>query len=113
MRDGCSPSHPQALDHAAVLQVLLDSLIDVGAVEVGVPDRVGIDDDARTLLAAIETARLVDADLAFAREAEFLDALLRVIADLARPLVVAADAATVALVAAEENVLCVIGHTRF
>src|SRR2546423_3974056 len=113
MRGGYSPSHPQPLDDAAVLQVLLDDLVDVGVVEVRVPDAFRIDHDARPLLAAIEAAGLVDADLAFAGETELLDAALGVIADLARPLVVAADAAVVALVAAEEDMLCVIGHARF
>ena len=56
-------------------------------------------------LAAIEAAGLVDAHLAFAGEAELLDALLGVVAQLAGALVVAADAAAVALVAAEEDVL--------
>src|SRR6266850_2045797 len=110
---GCSPSHLQALDHAAVLEVLLDDLVDVGAIDVGVPDRVRVDHDAGAFLAAVEAARLVDADLAFTGEAELLDAALGVVADLAGALVVAADPAAVALVAAEEHVLCVIGHTRF
>src|SRR3954470_20114267 len=96
--------HPEPLDDTAVLQVFFDDLVDVRLVDIGVPDRVGIDDDAGTFLAAVEAARLIDADLAFAREAELLDALLRVVADLGGALVVAADAAAVALVAAEKHV---------
>ena len=45
-------------------EVLLDDLVDVRLVDVGVPDRLGVDDDARAFLAAVEAARLVDADLA-------------------------------------------------
>src|SRR5258707_1153257 len=52
--------HPQPLDDTAVLEVLLDDLVDVGLVDVGVPDRVGVDDNARAFLAAVEAARLVD-----------------------------------------------------
>src|SRR5437762_7364572 len=79
---GCSPSHAQALDDAAVLQVFLDDLVDVSAVDIRVPDRVRINDDARTLLAAVEAAGLVDAELARPGEAEFLHAALSVIAQL-------------------------------
>ncbi len=102
-----------ALDHAAVLEVLLDDLVDVGAIDVGVPDRVRIDHDAGAFLATVQAAGLVDADLAFAGEPELLHPALGVVADLGCALVVAADPAAVALVAAEENVLCVIGHARF
>src|SRR5712664_4040842 len=91
-------------------EVLLDNLVDVGPVDVGVPDRVGIDHDAGALLAAIETARLVDAHASRPGEAELLDAVLRVVADLRGTLVVAAHTPAVALVAAEENMPSVIGH---
>src|SRR5262245_18961623 len=84
--------HPQAFDDAAVPQVLLDDLVDVGLVDIGVPDRVRVDDDAGTLLAAIEAARLVDAHLAFTGHAERLDAALGVVAHGRGALVVAAGA---------------------
>src|ERR1043165_1598469 len=80
--------HPQALDHAAVLDVLLDDLVDVGAVDVRVPDAFRVHHDAGTFLATVEAARLVDAHLAFARQAELLDARLGIVADLRRALVV-------------------------
>ena len=46
--------------------VPVDDLVDVGAVDVGVPDGVGIDDEHGSFLAAVEAARLVDAHLALA-----------------------------------------------
>src|SRR5688572_23685928 len=64
-RGGYSPAlHPEALDDAAVLQMLFDDLVDVGLIDVRVPDRIGVDHDAGTFLAAIEAARLIYADLA-------------------------------------------------
>src|SRR5688572_24761696 len=105
------PSKAQPFDHAAVLQVLLDDLVDVRAVDVRVPDRVRVDHHARTFLAAVEATRLVDPDLALPGEPELLDALLGVIAQLRRALGGAArTVARLALVAAEEDVLVVIGH---
>src|SRR5687767_8411728 len=102
--------HPQALDHPSVHYVLFDDLVDVRLVDVGVPDRVGIDDHAGAFLAAVEAARLVHAHLARARQAERLDAALGILAHARRALVVAAGAAAVALVAAEENVSLVVRH---
>src|SRR5260221_7634348 len=111
-RIACAASHPQAFDDAPVFQVLLDDLVDVGAVHVGVPDGVRIDHHARALLAAVEAAGLVDAHLPLPREAELLHALLGVVAHLRSALVVAADLPAVALVAAEEYVPGVVGHGR-
>src|SRR4051812_38998559 len=71
--------HLQALDDASVAQMLLDDLVDVGLVDIGVPDTLGIDHHAGAFLAAVEAARLVDAHLPRARQAERLDLRLRVI----------------------------------
>src|SRR6185503_20873409 len=65
-------SDSKSFDDAAVQEVLLDDFVDVGAVDVGIPDRLRIDHDAGPLLAAIEAARLVDAHLALACETERL-----------------------------------------
>jgi thimet oligopeptidase len=88
---------PEGLGHAAV------------------PDRVRVDHDAGPFLAAIEAARLVDAHLAFAGEAELLHPLLGVVAHCRRAFGVAAGpvGAGVALVTAKENVFVVIGHAGF
>src|SRR5262245_47227900 len=90
--------------------MLLDDLVDIRAVDVGVPDRLGIDHDAGSFLAAVQAPRLVDAHLARPGETQLLDALLRVVAHAARALVVAAGLAVLALVAAEENVPFVVAH---
>src|SRR5688500_2571715 len=100
--------HPQALDHPSIQHVLIDDLVDVRLVDVRVPDRVGIDHHARPLLAAVEATGLVHAHLAGTRKAERLDAALGVVAHARGALVVAAGAAAVALVAAEEDVSLVV-----
>src|ERR1043166_1865895 len=93
--------------------MLLDDLLDVFLVDVGVPGPFRIDDDARSFLAAIEAARLVDANVARSGELQLLDPLLRVAAHARRALVVAAGAiARRALVAAEEHVIAVVAHAR-
>src|SRR5213079_2831034 len=102
----------QALHDAPVAQVLFDDLVDIRTVHIRVPDPFGVDHDAGSFLATIQASRLVDTDLALARQAELLDALLRVVADLRGALVVAADPLAVALVAAEEHMLGVIRHER-
>ena len=57
----------------------VDDLVDVVEVDVGVPDRFRINDDAPALVAAIQAAGLVDAHFAGAAQAERLDAFLRVL----------------------------------
>src|SRR5205823_5524030 len=105
--------HAQALDDAAVPQVLLDDLVDVRAVDVGVPDRVRVDHHAGAFFAAIQAPGLVDAHFPGAGKPQLLDPLLGVIAHRGGPLVVAAGAPAVALVAAEKHVPLVVGHARF
>src|SRR5262245_21124744 len=68
----------QSRDDAPVHQVLVDDLVDVGLVDVRVPDLLGVHDHDGAFVAAIEAARLVDAHLALAAELELLDAALRI-----------------------------------
>src|ERR1035437_9528500 len=96
-----------------MLPVFLDDLVDVMLVDIGVPDFFRVHHDAGAFLAAVEATRLVDARVAFPGEPEFLHALLGVVAQRTRALVVAADPAALALVAAEENVVGVITHAGF
>jgi len=56
-----------------VLQVRVDDLVNVVAVDVGVPDLFGIDHRHRPAGAAVHATRLVDAHLAGAVEALRLD----------------------------------------
>ena len=60
--------------------------VDIGAIDVGIPDPFGIDHDHGTFLAPIETPCLVDADLALACQIEFLDPFLGVVAQPEAPL---------------------------
>src|SRR5262245_31572342 len=90
--------------------MLLDDLVDVGAVDVGVPDRLRVDHDAGSFLAPVQATRLVDAHLAGTGEAQLLHALLGVVAHVLRALVGAAGLAVGALVAAEEDVSLVVAH---
>jgi hypothetical protein len=93
-----------------VLEVLLDDLVDVRLVDVRVPDLLGVHDDDRPFVAAVEAAGLVDPHLPFAGEAERLHAVLRVAAQRVGLVVLAAVLARLALVAAEEDVVLVIAH---
>src|SRR5262245_34763435 len=68
----------QAVDRLAMDDVAIDDLVDIVFVDVRVPDCFRVDDHAWSLVATIETPRLVDADLAWTGEAELLDALLGV-----------------------------------
>ena len=79
-------------------------------VDVGVPDLLGVDDQHRALLAAVEAAGLVDAHLARAGELELLDALLGVVLHLLGAVAGAAVLGRVALVEAEEDVVLVEAH---
>src|SRR5690349_18408782 len=101
---------PQALDDAPVHEVLVDDLVDVVLVHVGVPDLLGIDDDDRPFLAAVEAARLVDADHALAVELELLDALLGVFLHRLGAMAGAAVLGRIALVEAKEDVVLVVAH---
>lgn len=93
-------------------QVLIDDFIDILLINIAVPDRFRIHDHDRPLLAAIQTAGLVDANFAGAGHAERLDALLAVVPDPAGAMILATSLATVALVTAEENMTLVVTHDR-
>jgi len=92
--------------------VLLDDFVDVGLVDVGIPDSLWVDDDHRTFIATVHASGLVDPHLAFSLEAEFADAVLGIGAKFARAAVVAACLAVLALVAAEKYMSFVVAHDR-
>jgi len=93
-----------------VKNVPVDDLVDVGAVHVGVPDRVGIDDEARPLFATVEAPRLVDPHLALPGLIERPDPGFGVGLQLQGAVVGAAGLRRRPLVAAEEHVALVIAH---
>src|SRR5262249_6524286 len=74
----------QSLDDAAVLDVLVNDLVDVFAVDVGVPDAFGINHHDGALFAAIHTSGRIDPALALARQPKLLDLALGVFADIVR-----------------------------
>src|SRR5688572_1279841 len=92
--------------------MLVDDLVDVLAIHVGIPDRIGVDHHDRALLAAVEASRLIDAHLAGPGELQALDAVLGVVAHLLRAAAVAALLAFLALVAAEKDMFPVVAHGR-
>src|SRR5690606_36552003 len=102
---------PQAFDRFAADQVGFDDLVDVLAVEDPVPDAFRIDHGHRAEFAAVEAARLVDAQLAGPEQAEFLAALLGICLQVRGSGGGTAGARViVALVDAEEDVALVIAH---
>jgi hypothetical protein len=66
-------------------EVLFNDLVDVLFINIGIPDVVRINDQNRSVVAAVQAARLVDADLALALEAKLADALLGISLDFSRP----------------------------
>ena len=84
--------------------------VDVGAVDIGVPDCLRINHQYRTFIAAVQAAGLIDAGLAFARESQRLDLFLGVVAQILGAVVVAAIGAGFALVAAEKHVVFEVAH---
>src|SRR6185437_9140753 len=106
----------QSLDAAALDEVLLQDLVDIGGAAIAVPDAFGIDHHGGAELAAIETARGVDAHIG---KPELLGAHLHVIAQLLAALLAAAAARMAGRpgIGAAEDVLAVEepgigGHRR-
>ena len=93
-----------------LLQVRVDDLVDVVLVDVGVPDRFGVDHGHRAAGAAVQAAGLVDAHAARPGQALALDARLAVVEARLRSMLRAGVLAVVALVQAEEDVPLVITH---
>ena len=122
VNDGCGAPHggsapqmrrrAQALDRPAELQVRLDDLVDVGLIDIAVPDAFRVHHRHRARSAAVQAAGLVDAHLAGAGQALGLDALLAVVERRLRAVVGAAGFAIGALVQSKENVTLVVMRGR-
>jgi hypothetical protein len=80
----------------------IDDFIDVMVVDVGVPGALRVNYEDRTFFATIQTAGLIDADLAAAAEAQFLDARFQVLLRRVRTFIGATCAAVGALIHANE-----------
>ena len=100
----------QALNDAAILNVLENNLVNVALIYVGVPNIIWVDDQHRALGTTIQTAGEVDAHLALAIQIQLLDAILGVTANALRVVLIATRAAVVALVDTEKNVMPVVTH---
>ena len=100
----------QALNHAAILNVFENDLVNVALIYVGVPNIIWIDDQHGALGTAVQTAGEVDAHLALAIQIQLLDAILGVAANALRVVLIATRAAVVALVDTEKNVMPVVTH---
>jgi hypothetical protein len=95
----------EALDGTIVEEVFGNDLVDVAGVDVAVPDRFGIDDDDGAVLALVEAAGFVRADVVL--EAGFLDGVLescfKLFASLGKA--TGTGGGFVALVGADEDVV--------
>jgi hypothetical protein len=104
--------HLQALNHAALHQVLLHDFVDIGLVDKGVPNGLGVDHHDRAARTAVEAASFVDAHLAGAQDACRFGLRFAVVKRLLRLVLGAAGLTVVALVEAKKDVALVIrvGH---
>jgi hypothetical protein len=102
----------QTLDHTPLDEVLVDNFIHVLAIQIGVPDRLGIHHHDRAFLAAIQAAGGIDAHPALPRDAKRLAALLGVVTHRLRIEALAAGAAILTEVVTEKDVKAVPGHGR-
>jgi hypothetical protein len=91
-------------------EVLIDNFVDIGMVHVLVPGLFRIDDQHRSILAAVQAACGVDTDLVRAADTQLLAALLGVIAQLLGATVITGLAPIITLVGAEEYVVPVVAH---
>ena len=93
-----------------MLEMVRDDLVNVIAIDVGVPNSFWINDDTGSLRTAVEATRTVDPDPARTGETEFLDSPLGIVAHGLRIVVSAAGLAAFALVNTEKDVIPVVGH---
>lgn len=95
----------QTLDGTAMDQMLLHDLRGIFGLHIAVPDRIGVDHDGRTVLALVETERLIDADAG--RQIGSFDLLLQLREQFALPVAGTgwARCAFGAGVVADENVV--------
>ena len=100
----------QACDGLAAHDVRFDDVVHVRGGDVSVPDSIGIDDKIRAVLALIEAARLIGADLALQSSlCEFLlEELLQ--GCLGRGVTASPRMSRRTLITADENVFLEFGH---
>jgi len=90
--------------------VLIDDFVDIGMIDVLVPGLFRIDDQHGPILAAVQAACGVDADLSWPANPQLLAALLGVVAQFLGAAVITGLAPVIALVGAEKDVVLVVAH---
>ena len=100
----------QTLDHTPMAEVLFDDFINVSLVDVGVPYPLGIDDQYRAFVAAVQAAGIIDTHFALTAQTQLFGALLGIVTHRLGVMALAAGAAISALIGAEENMVAVIRH---
>lgn len=103
-------SNLQTLDDSPVFQMLLDDFTDIGLIGIAVPDRIGIDDQHGTFLAAVETAGVVDTAFSRAGHFELFQAIFRIIAKLPGIVILATSRAVLALIGAKKYMVFKVTH---
>lgn len=103
----------QSIDNSPLYQVTVDDLVQILPVDIGVPDGFRVNHGHRAQLAAIETARVIDPDLTWSRDAELLATPLDVIASLLGTALATALAAVFTLIGTKKHVAGKITHTSF
>lgn len=100
----------ETLDGLAVDDVGFDDLVDIGGGDASVPDAIGIDDDGGSVLALIEASRHIGAHafLETAQREFLLEEELEL--GLARGIAATARMSSLALIAANEEMLLEFGH---
>jgi hypothetical protein len=109
----------QSIDDHAMLQMRVDDFVDIGFVDVGVPNAFRIDHDHRTRGTAVQTTCPIDPYFAGPGQARRFDLRLAPIKSRLGPLLAAAGLTRLALVKTEEDVSLVetvadtrVGNTR-
>lgn len=92
--------------------MFLDDFLDIGLIDIAIPDPFGIDHHDWALGAPVQTARAVNSDLSFAVFLQCLDAFLGVGLDFSRATAGTALCAVIALIDAEKNMFFKIRHDR-
>ena len=100
----------QTFNNTPVLDVLADNLVNVGFVNVGVPDAFRIYHQEGSCIAAIQTPCSVDAYVCFAIKAQLLDTFFCITTYLLRMMVVATVFPLLSLVDAKEHMLPKVTH---
>jgi hypothetical protein len=101
-------SNLQAIYDAPLLQMFRNDLIEVLLVQVGVPNTFRIDHDHRSLATPVQATGAIDTHPALARQAQGLDPIFDIGAQLRGAALLTALAAIVPFIGAEKYMVAVI-----